>query len=297
MSATNNVINDVPGVTCSTRDGVEIIEIDNQHAKAQLTTYGATLLSFIPNNQQDLLWVSESAVYDGSKPVRGGIPICWPWFGKAKQSGLPAHGFVRNLVWTVEKASQLDTGETRILLGCSSSEETLAIWPYEFKLELCVEVGQDLTLNLTSKNLSNQTMPITEALHTYFNVSDPNGLPIDGLQQSRHFNTLLENPSEQTPVEKLILQPSHDSVYLNQTGKVVIDDSAKNRKIMINKRNSKSTIVWNPGPEIVKGFADINDQAWLDFACVESGNVWDDSIELKPQTEHTLSVQYSVKSV
>ncbi|WEJ62584.1 D-hexose-6-phosphate mutarotase [Thiomicrorhabdus lithotrophica] len=285
----------VDGIQFTTREAVELIEIDNQFAKATITTMGGSVLSFIPKGQKDLLWVSDSAIYDGSKPIRGGVPICWPWFGGAKQPGLPAHGFVRSMVWTVEKAAHLDTGETRVLLACESNEKTLEQWPHVFKLKLCVEVGASLTLTLISANLSDESVDITEALHTYFSVANPIGMQIKGLEQSTHLDKLVDNAPAEIQTDVVVLNPPKDSVYLNQTGTVSIVDADNERQIVIHKRNSQSSVVWNPGPEIVKGFADIDDQAWLDFACVESGNVLEDFITLPAKAEHMLSVQYLVK--
>jgi len=287
---------DVKGVTFSKRDGVELIYIENEFAKATITTYGATVLSFIPHGQRDILWVSDTAVYDGTKPVRGGVPVCWPWFGGAATPGLPAHGFVRNMVWQVEKVVQLENGETRILLMCRSDENTLKIWKHEFELKLCVQVSHSLTLTLTTVNLGNEAVEITEALHTYFAVGNPVGLAIKGLENSTHLDKLVDNAPPEIQKEVLLLNPAKDSVYLNQTGDITIVDSDNSREIKIEKRNSQSSVVWNPGPEIDKGFADIDDQAWLEFACVESGNVLDNVVNVPVYSEHFLSVKYSVKT-
>ena len=287
---------DVEGVTFSTRDGVELIHIENQFAKATITTYGGTVLSFIPTGQRDVLWVSDTAVYDGTKPVRGGVPVCWPWFGAANQPGLPAHGFVRNMVWQVEKVRQLDNGETRVLLVCRSNEETLKLWPHEFELKLCIQINSSLTLTLTTVNLGDDVMEITEALHTYFAVGNPIGLLIKGLEESTHLDKLKEDAPAVIQKDTVVLNPAKDSVYLNQKGNVFVVDSDNSREIMIEKRNSQSCVVWNPGPEIVKGFADIDDQAWLEFACIESGNVLENFITVPAQSEHLLSVKYSVKT-
>lgn len=285
----------VEGIKFKHRDQVELIEIDNPFAKATITTLGGSVLSFMPKGQKDLLWVSDTAVYDGSKPIRGGVPVCWPWFGAAKQPGLPAHGFVRSMVWDVEKAVHMDTGVTRVLLACESNEATLAQWPHAFSLKLCIEIGETLTLNLISANLSEEKVDITEALHTYFAVANPVGMQIKGLEGSTHLDKLVSDAQAEIQKEIVVLNPPKDSVYLNQTGTVAIIDADNNRQIVIEKRNSQSSVVWNPGPEIVKGFADIDDQAWLEFACVESGNVLDDFITLPSKAEHMLSVQYSVK--
>lgn len=296
MGSLNPELLDAEGVELNQHHGIEVIDIENQFATAKITTHGASVLSFIPKGQHELLWVSDEAVYDGSKAVRGGIPVCWPWFGQARHSHLPAHGFVRNIVWQVDKIESFDAGETRVVLRCESNDETMAIWPHEFELTLCIEVGPTLILNLTTHNLSDTTLSLTEAFHTYFNV-DPQGLEIKGLVKSTHLDTLIEDAVAETQTEVLVLEPPRDSVYLNQPGNVFLIDVHNKRQIKIAKRNADSSVVWNPGAEIVKGFSDINDQAWSEFVCVESGNVLDNYITVLPQEKHVLSVQYSMLEI
>ncbi len=290
----NEAFTKVPGVKFSTQDGVELIEVENPFAKALITTHGGSVLSFIPAGQQDLLWVSSQAVYDGSKAVRGGIPVCWPWFGKSAEEGLPAHGFVRNMTWQLDNVQQLDSGITCVGMSIASSEQTLQYWPHEFELYLCIEIGPKLILNLTTHNRNDHAIHITEALHTYFNVGNPESLQIDGLQLATHLDKLEIDAEPETQTKILDLAPPRDSVYLDQTGTVSILDKENSRKILIEKRNSHSSVVWNPGPETVKGFSDIDDDAWREFACVESGNVLDNAISVPAHSKHNLSVQYSI---
>lgn len=287
-------LQNISGVRLVKRDGVELIEIENHFASAVITTFGGSVLSYTPKHQQDLLWVSDRAVYDGTKPVRGGIPVCWPWFGKAVEEGLPAHGFVRNMVWDIEAIEQLENGVVSVCLSCSSDSETEQLWPHQFKLSLCIQIGVFLTLNLTTHNLNDHEIQITEALHTYFNIADPRGLVIQGLEGSVHLDKLVDDAEPEIQRETVVLHPAKDSVYLDHTGKAMIEDQGHQRRIIVKKRNSQSSVVWNPGAEIVKGFADIDDQAWLEFVCVESGNVLDDVITIPAHSEHTLSVQYSM---
>ncbi|QCU91016.1 D-hexose-6-phosphate mutarotase [Thiomicrorhabdus sediminis] len=293
MSQIYSQLKEIEGVALNQEHGIEIIEIDNDFAKAVITTHGASVLSYAPHGQHELLWVSGEAVFDGSKPVRGGIPVCWPWFGQARDSSLPAHGFVRNMTWQLETVQTLDTGETRISLVCHSSEETLAIWPHKFSLMLTIEIGPTLILTLTTHNLSDQTLSITEAFHTYFNLA-PEGLEIRGIEGSTHLNKLVEDSSAELQARPLVLTPPRDSVFLNQTGNVFLVDNDNKRQIKIAKRNASSSVVWNPGADIVKGFADIHNDAWTQFVCVESGNVLDNFITVLPNEQHVLSVQYSM---
>lgn len=283
-------------VTLSMREGVEIIEIQNQYACASVSTFGATVLSYTPVGQADLLWVSKDAVYDQSKPIRGGIPVCWPWFGRSQIEGYPAHGVVRNKVWRLERTETAEDGTTSVTLVTFADDATKVYWPHEFKLSLTVEVGAELNVTLTTQNLSDVSVDITEALHTYFQIADPRGLVIDGLEGSVHVDKLVENADPETQKEPLVLQPAKDSVYFDQHDDINIEDRGHGRVINICKQHSQSTVVWNPGPEIVKGFSDMDDDAWLEFVCVESGNVFDNAVKIHPHSEHSLIVTYSIKN-
>ncbi|MDX1795418.1 MAG: D-hexose-6-phosphate mutarotase, partial [Hydrogenovibrio sp.] len=163
------------GVQFSMQQNLLVIEVENRFATAKITNHGASVLSYVPKQgpsaETDLLWVSDQAVFDGSKPVRGGIPVCWPWFGKAEDPELPAHGFVRNRVWQVEQVSNLENGVTEVVLSTHSDDASLAIWPHAFDLTLRVEIGEKLTMTLISHNPNAYDISITEAFHSYFNVA------------------------------------------------------------------------------------------------------------------------------
>ncbi|NPA72971.1 MAG: D-hexose-6-phosphate mutarotase, partial [Gammaproteobacteria bacterium] len=194
MPANLSALHPVKGVSFSMQEAILNVQVENKHATASITTHGGCVLSFTPKNtdkqgregevtrsEQDLLWVSDQAVYNGQKPVRGGIPICWPWFGAhPDDSSLPAHGFVRNAAWKVAHVAELASGETEILFSFQSNEETKALWPHDFLLELKVLVGQTLALTLTTTNKGLSDFEITEAFHSYFSVGDANQVTISG---------------------------------------------------------------------------------------------------------------------
>ena len=287
-------LQNLTGVTLSKRGSIDVIEVKTALAQAAISLHGATVLSFQPAQQQELLWLSEQAVFNGDKAIRGGIPICWPWFGKAPQGGLMAHGFVRNRAWQLEAVKKLSNGHISLVLSISDSPETLAIWPHKFKLQLNLDIGETLSISLISENLNAYPIYITEALHTYFAIKEPKKLEIDGLQLATHIDTLYSDRDPEIQINKVQLSPPRDSVYQEQTGLLRLDDSGNNRIICIEKQFSNSSIVWNPGPEIVKGFIDINNNAWQEFACIESGNVWDQGVEIAPHETHKLTVIYSI---
>lgn len=278
------------GVRFSMQESIMIIDVENAFASAKITTHGGCVLNFTPKNGQDLLWVSPTALYNGQKPVRGGVPVCWPWFGANTQDALaPAHGFVRNAVWHLDHVANLDSGVTEIILTFDSNAETLAIWPHSFHLALKIEVGEKLAMSLITTNLNDHDIQITEAFHTYFNVADARNLEIKGLEGSTHLDKLSNAPAERQ-TETLTLVPPMDSVYLDQTADILIKDTGHQRTIVIEKQYAESAVVWNPGPETVKGFADVPDDLWPQFVCVEAGNIFDNAVMIASGDKHTMTM-------
>lgn len=283
----------VKGVSFNKQDSLAMIEINNRFASAKISLHGACVLSFTPRNKKDILWLSSAAVYDGRSPIRGGVPICWPWFGgHPVDSSLPAHGFVRNMAWELTQISELDSGETQLELSLNSTTKTLAIWPYEFNLQLKIKVGEKLVCSLTTTNLSHKSLEITEAFHAYFNVEEAKGLFIEGLENATHLDKLTHADAVQQ-VGKIVLNPPMDSVYLKHTSVVKIKDKINNRTLVVEKSDANSCVVWNPGLDIVKGFKDIPDEDWTKFVCVEPGNVLDDSITIAKGSKHTMTMVIS----
>ena len=281
------------GVSFSMQENIMMINVQNAFASAQITTHGGCVLSYTPNNGEDLLWVSPTAIYNGQKPVRGGVPVCWPWFGaNAQDASAPAHGFVRNAVWHLDHVANLDSGVTEIVLSFDSNADTLAIWPHNFHLALKIEVGEKLAMSLITSNLNDHDIQITEAFHTYFNVADARNLVINGLEGSTHLDKLSGAPAE-SQIETLTLVPPMDSVYLDQTGDVSIADAGHQRRIVIEKQHADSAVVWNPGPETVKGFADVPDDLWPEFVCVEAGNIFDNAVMIASGDKHTMTMMLS----
>jgi len=281
------------GVTFSMQENLMMINVENDFATATITTHGASVLSYIPKGGQDLLWVSPTAIYSAEKPVRGGVPICWPWFGAGKQAGLPAHGFVRNQVWQLDHVANLDSGVTEIVLNFEPNETSLEMWPHQFHLSLCIEVGEKLAVSLTTVNKNEYDIEITEALHTYFSVAESAGLLISGVENATEHNTLAKPIEITKRTQPITLMPPMDSVFTNQTAELVIHDEKNARNILIEKEYASSAVVWNPGAEIIKGFADVPEACWTEFVCVEAGNVFDNAVTIPAGEKHSMRMMLS----
>jgi len=280
-----------PNVRFYQQDQLIMVELTNQYGQATLTTHGGTLLSYIPAGGQEVLYVSDTAIYDGTKPVRGGVPVCWPWFGAhPADASQKAHGVARYVVWQVEAVRDVEVG-TQVVLSLTSNDALKKAWPHDFKLSLIVTLGEQLEVELRADNLSSQDWTISEALHTYFRVVQAPGLVIKGLEGATYFDKNRDF-AEFTQAQTLELQAPMDCVYVDHTGRVDIQDQG--RTIVMEKQNSASTIVWNPGVEGVKAFADMPDADYVKMVCVEAGNALQNSYVLPAGESHGLKMWLSV---
>lgn len=292
---------DHPDVRFFKRDRLDMIELSNRHGTAVVTTHGATVLSYCPKGGEEVIWVSDTAVYDGSKPVRGGIPVCWPWFGPYDPSTLgpdpsdahkKGHGIARYETWDVESVRSVEDA-TEVTLVLLPGDSTRKAWPHEFALRLTVTLGETLRLALVGENRSDRTWLVSEALHTYFRVARATGMSIDGLDHTTYYDKL-NQATRATQSGALTLTTPIESVYVGHVGDVVLHDGA--RDIVMRQDNGHSVVVWNPGAEGAKGFADMPEEQFEHMVCVEAGNALDDAYQLEPGASHTLYCAISVSA-
>lgn len=256
------------------------VTVSNKHADADICLYGAHVTSFRPQNKMDILWMSPDSNFEEGKPIRGGIPVCFPWFGPHKTDPeKPQHGFGRLMYWDVKETSTNNDGETVIVLQLCSSAETKAFWEFDFCAEMTFIVGKTLTSTLKVTNKSAEAFEYSCALHTYYSLSAIDNLEIEGLKGLTYFNQLNGEFSIQ---EEEILK-IHDATtrhYLNTESMVIINDPVFRRKIKAGKSGSKVTTVWNPWEETCAKIGDLPDDAWETFVCVEATNAFDYPVNL-----------------
>lgn len=270
--------------------GLPIADIRTRHASARIALQGAQVLAWQPVGQQPVIWVSKAAIFAPGKPVRGGVPVCWPWFGPLGDKG--AHGFVRTRPWQV-RASQLDAaGQVVLRLGICDDAETRALWDQPFDLELTVTVGATLTLALTSHNTGTNSMALTEALHTYFCVGDIAQTSVAGLDGCGYIDKV-QNFSQHQQRGDVRFSGETDRIYTPTTAECVINDAAGGRSIQIGKQGSGATVVWNPWAEREKAFADMAVGEYQGMVCVETANA-PEPVTLAPGERHTLVAVISV---
>jgi len=283
----------------NTESGIPHVEITNAFASAKISLQGAHILSWKPNNEDEVIWLSEDAVFAREKSIRGGIPICWPWFGAADEEresniALPAHGFARTVFWQVIDTAVLEGGETQITFKLDTttlSINTEELWPTPTTVIYRVVVGKTLSLELTTTNNSHETFSLGQALHTYFSVGDIRETSVFGLDGK----TYLDKPDgfkRKQQIGDIVFAGEVDRVYLDTVDDIIIDD--KKRKLVIKKHGSESTVVWNPWEEVADKMGDLGKEGYLKMLCVESANAADDIVTLAAGDSHTLQVSYEI---
>jgi D-hexose-6-phosphate mutarotase len=279
-------------------DSLISVEITNAHASASICLQGGQVLSWQPiSTTEPVLWMSTDAKFAMGKSIRGGIPVCWPWFGAhGSEAGFPAHGFARTQPWQVKGSRSLDDGSTELSLTMPINAASQAMWPHRAQLDMLINVGASLKIALITRNLDDADFNITEALHTYFQVSDVTQIQVDGLD-SVHFHDKAAGWTQGDQVGSVAFSSEFDRVYVNSTQRCSIVDAAYNRRILIAKLGSQSTIVWNPAAARAAQMGDLGNDGWKRFVCVESGNALENAVTVAAGKSHTLAVEYRVESI
>ncbi len=245
-------------------DELEVIVIDHPQVKASFALQGAHLLSWKPQGEDEALWLSGNTPFKNGVALRGGVPICWPWFGPAAQQGLPAHGFARNLAWTLKAHNEDDNGVV-LTFELHSSEASRQYWPHEFTLFARYKLGKTCEIELEAHG----DFETTSALHTYFNVGDIHAVKVSGLGD--RFIDKVNNAQEDALTDGVQTFPDRtDRVYLNPEACSVIHDSALNRTIEVIHHHHTNVVAWNPGPALSASMTDMPDDGYKTFVCVES---------------------------
>jgi len=274
--------------------GAEVARITNAGGTAEIALQGAQVLTWAPAGQPQVVWLSPEAKFVAGKSLRGGAPVCWPWFGPhPSDAQKPAHGFARNLDWQVVASERVPEG-TRLVLGFLPGEAQSGLWPYRSELELAVTVGERLGLALTTRNSGNLPITITQALHTYFHVGDIAAARVEGLDGCEYIDKV-DGGARRHQAGAVQIGGEVDRVYLGCPGEAVIVDDALRRRIRIGKSGSRSYVVWNPWAEKGAKFGDMGDDGYRQMLCVETTNAGDDAVTIEPGEVFTLATEYSAE--
>ena len=274
--------------------GLIIARISNKHALSDIALQGAHVMTFQPKGDQPVIWLSPAAKLVPGKSIRGGVPICWPWFGAhATDSSFPGHGFARTVLWQVVSSTALPDGGTRISLELPQSSIPPTQWPHACRAQLVVTVGKTLTVELITENTSHAAFEIGEALHTYFAISDVDDMCITGMEGCTYLDKVGAAQSR-TQQGAIKITSEVDRIYLDTEADCSIEDRGWNRRIRIAKRGSRSNVVWNPWIEKSAKMGDFgSNTGYRGMVCVESANAADNVVTVAAGASHTLRVEYS----
>ena len=277
------------------KGGIPFIEVFNRHASALINLQGAHILSWIPKGEEEVIWLSEDAKLERGKSVRGGVPICWPWFGPHESNeNFPAHGFARTTNWQILSTEALESGDTRIIFTTTPQTETANMWPKDTTVQYLVTIGKKLELELITHNNGSTPVTIGQAFHTYFNVGDISKTCLHGLDDTDYLDKT-DNFARKVQHGPIDIEGEVDRIYLDTTNACAIDDKVLKRNIIIIKCGSHSTVVWNPWHEVAEKMGDLGKDGYKKMLCVESSNAADDVVSIEPGKAHQLWVQYEVQ--
>ncbi|WP_075257563.1 D-hexose-6-phosphate mutarotase [Herbaspirillum camelliae] len=292
---------DLPHIQRIEVNQLQCLRVQTARAELLIAEQGAQVLRYQEHGQQPLIWMSEEAAFEAGNSVRGGIPVCWPWFGdlmrnppqvQSLHSGgrLPAHGLVRGIPWLLME-NAIEGDSVRLVLAIPPTSESPALRHLPPGIELRLEILLDdrLHLKLTTRNGSEQHLALTQALHSYFAVSSIHDVTVEGLEGHRYIETL-EGWAEREQKRALVVSSETDRIYLDLPPRLSIRDDGWNRRIQIEASGSSSAVVWNPWVSKARRLSQFADDAWQRMLCVETANVMEDLVELEPGAEHTLGV-------
>jgi D-hexose-6-phosphate mutarotase len=233
--------------------------------------------------------MSEKSSFELGKPIRGGVPICFPWFGP-RQDGQrgPAHGFARLMEWELMTAKQATDGSVEIGLRLASSEATRKEWDGEFEVEYWVKISGILGLELRVRNMSTKPMRFEEALHTYLLVSDVRQVGIEGLEGASYVDRVGVARTETETAAPIRITSETDRIYMDTRSTCVIHDPGWQRRLLVEKTGSDTTVVWNPWIAKAKAMPDFGDDEWPSMLCIEASNVCEQAVTLAHGQLHSM---------
>ncbi len=261
---------------------------------ATVLLHGAHVTGYRPTGQEPVLWMSEGSWFAPGKPVRGGVPVCFPWFGSTGPAAdSPHHGFARLVQWRVESVRG-DADQATIVLTIASDDHTRQLWPREFELRHTVTVGEALSMSLDVRNTGAEAFTITEALHSYFAVSDIRDVAVTGLEGAEYIDTVGEATRLRQGDGPIRFESETDRAYVNTGAPCVLDDPGMGRRITVAKSGSLSTVVWNPWSAKAARMPDYGGDEWPGMVCIETANIHDNAVNVAPGEAHTMDARIRV---
>lgn len=269
-------------------NGFEFIVLNHPNFDAAFSLHGAHLVHFQAKQKAPLIYLSKATLFNSNKAIRGGVPICWPWFGNttfSKSNNLPGHGFARISKWTVSKLIETDNG-IDITFSLTSNPATKTMWDHDFELTLTASLSDHVELSLVTQNIGTSSFNYGGALHTYLNIADIEHCVVKGLANS--YSDSLDNKQIKSDIQPLLINKPTDSIYAVNEGHITVEDTNNHRHITIANQGNDSVVVWNPWITGAKAFADMPDDGYKTMLCVEAAITSEEGVVVKAGQSHTL---------
>lgn len=277
------------------KGGLTTIGVTSPLASGEVYLHGAQVTAFTPARQKPVIWMSAKSHFELGKPIRGGVPICFPWFGpRAGDPAAPVHGFARLREWTIESTSTNSNGEVVIVLSLKSDDATRKIWPADFTARHVITFGSALQMKLEIRNTGGKPIQFEEALHTYIAVGDIRQTTVEGLAGTSYLDKVAQPQIRRQDDPIIRFAGETDRIYLDTQSTCIVFDPVFDRRIEIAKSGSDATVVWNPWINKSKAMPDFGDDEWPGMLCVETVNANKHVVELAPDAAHTMTATVRV---
>ena len=278
--------------------GLSLLRLSTPVARGELYLQGAHISAWAPAGEAEVIWMSKASMFAPAQPLRGGVPICFPWFGPGRDSSMsPVHGYARLAEWSLASAEDVDGAVTLVLRLTDADVAGLpgaVKWQHPFELTYRVSFGVELAVAFTVRNTGTEEFVFEEALHTYIGVEDIHRVRIEGLDGSQYFDRAPGAATERvTQVGPVTFTGETDRLYYSASPASVID-IAGGRRITVASDGSANTVVWNPWIAKAAAMPDYGDEEWREMVCLEAANALVNAVTLNPGAEHTMSAQYAV---
>ncbi len=288
---------EIPGVTVFENGSGDLLRlaIHSPLAEAHIYLHGAHVSHFQPRDAAPVLFMSRQSAFAPDKPIRGGVPVIFPWFGaRAGHPESPAHGFARLSEWQVESLT-IDGDEiVTAVFQLKSNTRTRELWPHDFTLRYRVAVGRTLRMTLEVENTGTEPFSFENALHTYFTVGDVRETATTGLEGAEYLDKTDGMQRKKQGPEPIRITSETDRVFEGTRKTCVLDDPKQKRRVTVEKSGSQTTVVWNPWVAKSAAMTDFGHDEWPGMLCIETANAGANAITLAPGKSHAMRTVISV---
>lgn len=289
----------IPGIVAieAGNNDMPRVRITSPAAQGEIYLHGAHLTHFAPQGHKPVLFMSKSSLFDPAKPIRGGVPVIFPWFGpNSADPKAPQHGFARTATWTIRDVRVGMDAVATVSLSLGASELSRRYWQHDFNATYTVSVGKQLDMSLEVVNTSPAELTFEQALHTYLAVGDIRRTTIDGLAGRQFIDKADKGQRKTQSPGPFSITGETDRVYVDTPDTVTVNDHANSRRLIVSKSGSNSTVVWNPWINKARAMADFGDDEWPAMLCIETANAADNAVKLAPGERHTMTARVEVEA-